>query len=159
MVGDEEADFYMTEHTEYDKETFVDKAWSLMKPVIKGVALKPSRSINKKRKVRDPDAPKAWNEAGQEVDEDGVPIEDAADADREETGEEDMDEYDDYEDLDGDMEEDEKDEEEEDISSDDVPAAPEPDKKYDEATQALIDVADRSDRRWLLFPNFLRNEE
>ena len=50
MVGEEEADFYMAEHADYDKETFVATAWPLMKHVIKGVAAKPNR-ITKKRKV------------------------------------------------------------------------------------------------------------
>merc|ERR1712117_925108 len=109
-----------------------------MKHVVKGVAAKPSR-VTKKRKVRDPDAPKAWNEAGQEVDEDGVPIDDAVDADKDDDGgdSDDMEEYDEYEDLED--EEDDKDEE-----GEEAPIAPEPDKKYDEVTQALIDVADRA---------------
>jgi len=153
MVGEEEADFYMAEHADYDKETFVATAWPLMKHVIKGVAAKPNR-ITKKRKVRDPDAPKAWNEAGQEVDEDGVPIDDAVDADKDDDGgdSDDMEEYDEYEDLED--EEDDKDEE-----GDEAPIAPEPDKKYDEVTQALIDVADRARKAYDEASNGLRDLE
>ena len=46
---------------------------------VKGVggAAKPIKAAasSKKRKARDPDAPFSWNEAGQQVDEEGVPIE------------------------------------------------------------------------------------
>jgi len=144
IVGDDEADFYMAEHGEYDRETFVATAWSLMKPVLKGVNnLKPSRGGSKKRKVRDPDAPKAWNEAGQEVDEDGVPIEDSVDVDREdeEDGHE-TDEYDDYEDME-DEDDHETDEDSEQLEAPSAAAA-DSDKKYDDATQALIDIAERA---------------
>ena len=37
MVGEEEADFYMAEHTEYDQEAFLNTAWNLMKPVVRQI--------------------------------------------------------------------------------------------------------------------------
>jgi len=166
MVGDEEADFYMAEHAEYDKDTFVATAWSLMKPVIKGVDnLKPLRNTaSKKRKVRDPDAPKAWNEAGQEVDEEGVPIEDSVDIDKDE--EDDGGEHEEYDDYDledeeeGELEENGKDE---DLDEDDGGGSPDPpadpSKKYDDATQTLVDIADRARNAYDEASNKLRDLE
>jgi len=173
MVGEEEADFYMAEHTEYDQEAFLNTAWNLMKPVVKGVggAAKPVKAAasSKKRKARDPDAPVSWNEAGQQVDEEGVPIEGGVDEDVGVEGnaddlDEDLDEmeeeYDDYDEQDHDEEG------REELDSEDSPLPPPHqsndqggEKKYDEATQTLVDIADRARKAYDDASNQLRDLE
>ena len=139
MVGDDEAEFYMAGNEHYEQENFLSTAWPLMKPTIKA----PPKKHKKHHKHRDPDAPKAWNEAGQEVDEDGVPIEAEDDDD-------DLDEYDDYDDEEG---------EATDGAETVPPPPPVEEKKYDEATQALIDIADKARKSYDDANNGLRDLE
>lgn len=67
-----------------------------MSLLIRGKSVR--KAVHQRKPKRDPDAPKAWNEAGQEVDEEGVPILPDGDivAGNDDADDEDEDEYDDY---------------------------------------------------------------